>query len=96
MTLLGLKIETSPQELEFLYEEFQIPGPEDFADFLSYSREFEFIHNTLPYPTVFCYNFYHARGLLARGVPFFLTKILRFSAKKVKSANGTVFNLILF
>ena len=47
-------------------------------------------YRTVPYPTVFRYNFYHARGLLARGVPFFLPKIHRFSAKKVKSANRTV------
>jgi hypothetical protein len=50
-------------------------------------------YRTVPYPTVFRYNFYHARGLLARGVPFFLPKILRFSAKKVKSANRTVFKI---
>jgi hypothetical protein len=63
-----------------------------FFTIFKYSRESEFIHNTVsyrtvPYPTVFRYNFFHARGLLARGVPFFLPKILRFSAKKVKSAN---------
>jgi hypothetical protein len=50
-------------------------------------------YRTVPYPTVFCYNFFHARGLLARGVPFFLPKILRFSAKKNKSANRTVFKI---
>ena len=42
--------------------------------------------------TVFRQNIYHAHGLLAR-VPFLLTKILRFSAQKVKSANRTVFNI---
>jgi hypothetical protein len=50
-------------------------------------------HRTVPYPTVFRYNFYHTRGLLARGAPFFLPKILRFSAKKFKSANRTVFKI---
>jgi hypothetical protein len=50
-------------------------------------------HRTVPYPTVFRYNFYHARGLLARSIPFFLPKIHRFSAKKVKSANRTVFKI---
>jgi hypothetical protein len=48
---------------------------------------------TVAYPTVFRYNFFHARGLLARGAPFFLPKILRFSAKKVKSANRTLFKI---
>ena len=63
LTLLGLKIENfgSKKVLKslkklatslFLYEEFQNPGPEDFADFLSFSREFEFIHNTVPYRTL--------------------------------------------
>jgi hypothetical protein len=50
-------------------------------------------YRTVPYRTVFRYNFFHARDLLARGVPFFLPKILRFSAKKVKSANRTVFKI---
>jgi hypothetical protein len=51
------------------------------------------ILSTIPYRTVFRYNFYHARGLLVRGVPFFLPKIHRFSAKKVKSANRTVLKI---
>ena len=55
-----------------------------------YCRESEFIHNTR---TVFRYNLYHARGLLARGVPFFMPKIHRFSAKKVKSTNRSVFKI---
>jgi hypothetical protein len=42
-------------------------------------------YRTVPYPTVFRYNFFHARGLLGRGVPFFLPKILRFSAKNSKA-----------
>jgi hypothetical protein len=60
---------------------------------LFYSRGSEFILNTVPYRIVFHYNFYHARGLLARGVPYFFPKIHRFSAKKVKSANRTVFKI---
>ena len=50
-------------------------------------------YRTIPYRTVSRYNIYHARGLLARGVPFFLHKILRFSVKKVKSANRTAFKI---
>jgi hypothetical protein len=53
-------------------------------------------HRTVPCPTVFHYNFCHARVLLARDIPFFLPKVLRFSAKKgkkVKSANLTVLKI---
>ena len=51
--------------------------------------------STTPYRvrTVFRSNFYHARDHFARGVPYFFPKILRFPAKKVKSANCTVFKI---
>jgi hypothetical protein len=62
---------------------------------IKYSRESEFIHNTVPYPTVFRWKFYHARGHFARGAPYFLPKFLRFSAKKVKSANRTEIKTVL-
>jgi hypothetical protein len=62
-----------------------------FSRYIQQGVRFYPQHRTVPYPTVFRYNFYHARGLLARGVPFFLS--IRFSIKKVKSANRTVFKI---
>ncbi len=47
--------------------------------------------STVPYR--FPLQIYHARGLLARGVPYFLPELHRFLAKQVKSANRTVFKI---
>jgi hypothetical protein len=57
-------------------------------------------NSTVPYPTLpyrFPLQFLSlSRSLTLRGVPYFLPKIHRFPAKKVKSANRTVFKIKTF
>ena len=58
-----------------------------------YGNEFHLA--TVPYR--FPLEFFHARGHFAQGLPYFFPKILRFPAKKVKSANrsATIFKQII-